>query len=131
MIAPSINPIVTLTMLSGERLFPSETLFEAFLFLNSLSATIFLGSGVSRIIPSPITKPDVTHPQTETPIWLMLIKSWALKPNQIEKCHDVDLLIFVETPSKYNGNSVKIYEIPKDKRQTKVMKTKEKINIKM
>ena len=51
--------------------------------------------------------------------------AFTVKPNQIEKCLDVDLLIFVETPSRYNGNSVEIYEIPKDKRQTKVMKTKD------
>jgi hypothetical protein len=51
--------------------------------------------------------------------------AFTVKSNQIEKCLDVDLLIFVETPSKYNGNCVKIYEIPKDKRQTKVMKTKD------
>lgn len=49
--------------------------------------------------------------------------SFTVKPGQVEKCHDVDILIFVETPSKYNGNKVRLYEFPKDKRQTRVLRT--------
>jgi len=50
-------------------------------------------------------------------------QAFTVKPNQLQKCLEVDRLIFVETPSKYNGNCVKLYEIPKDKRQTRVMRT--------
>lgn len=49
--------------------------------------------------------------------------AFTVKPGQIQKCRDVDLLIFVETPSKYNGNKVCLYEFPKDKRQTRVLRT--------
>jgi len=49
--------------------------------------------------------------------------SFTVQGNQIKKCTTVDRLIFVETPSKYNGFEVKIYEFPKDKRMTKVRST--------
>lgn len=35
---------------------------------------------------------------------------------QINKCRSVDRLIFVETPSKYDQDTVRIYEYPKEKR---------------
>lgn len=34
--------------------------------------------------------------------------AFSVKPNQVEKCQSVDLLIFVETPSQYN-NSIKVW----------------------
>lgn len=49
--------------------------------------------------------------------------SFSVKPNQLKKCNDVDILIFVETPSKYNQNTVRLYEMPKDKRKTKTLRT--------
>ena len=49
--------------------------------------------------------------------------AFTVKPNQIQKCRDVDILIFVETPSKYNGNKVRLYEFPKDMRKTRVLRT--------
>ena len=49
--------------------------------------------------------------------------AFTVKAAQVAKCRDVDILIFVETPSKYNGNKVCLYEFPKDKRQTRVLRT--------
>lgn len=49
--------------------------------------------------------------------------SFTVKENQIKKCSEVDKLIFVETPSKFNNFKVSIYEYPKNKRQTKVKLT--------
>lgn len=43
--------------------------------------------------------------------------AFTIKPNQVKKCEDVDLLVIVETPSKYNNMSVVLYEFPKDKRK--------------
>ena len=51
--------------------------------------------------------------------------AFTVKPGQIAKCRDVDILIFVETPSKYNGNVVNLYEFPKDKRQTRSLRTRD------
>lgn len=42
---------------------------------------------------------------------------FTVKANQIAKCQEVDLLNFVDTPSKYNGMSVILYEFPKEKRK--------------
>jgi hypothetical protein len=50
-------------------------------------------------------------------------QAFTIKPNQLNKCQEVDILIFVETPSKYNGNKVMVYEFTKDKRHTKTMET--------
>jgi hypothetical protein len=50
-------------------------------------------------------------------------QAFTIKPNQLKKCQEVDILIFVETPSKYNGNKVYVYEFTKDKRQTRMMET--------
>lgn len=44
--------------------------------------------------------------------------AFTIKKNQLQKCMDVDKLIFVETPSKYNGNKVYLYDFPKEKRRT-------------
>jgi hypothetical protein len=52
-------------------------------------------------------------------------QAFTVKPNQVQKCMDVDILVFVETPSKYNGNNVMIYEFPKEKRRTLVKRTKD------
>lgn len=49
--------------------------------------------------------------------------AFTVKAGQVAKCRDVDILIFVETPSKYNGNKVRLYEFPKDQRQTRVLRT--------
>lgn len=46
-----------------------------------------------------------------------LQRAFTIKPNQVKKCEDVDLLVIVETPSKYNNMSVVLYEFPKDKRK--------------
>lgn len=51
--------------------------------------------------------------------------AFSVKSNQVQKCQDVDILIFVETPSKYNGNVVCLYQLPKDKRETRVLCTKD------
>lgn len=51
--------------------------------------------------------------------------AFTVKPGQITKCRNVDILIFVETPSKYNGNVVNLYEFPKDKRQTTSLITRD------
>jgi hypothetical protein len=51
--------------------------------------------------------------------------AFTIKPGQIAKCRDVDILIFVETPSKYNGNVVNLYEFPRDKRQTRSLCTRD------
>jgi hypothetical protein len=50
-------------------------------------------------------------------------QAFTIKSNQLKKCKEVDVLIFVETPSKYNNNKVSIYEFPKNKRQTRMMET--------
>ena len=42
---------------------------------------------------------------------------FTINPNQVKKCEEVDLLVIVETPSKYNNMSVVLYEFPKDKRK--------------
>ena len=49
--------------------------------------------------------------------------AFTVKANQVQKCRDVDILIFVETPSKYNGNKVRLYEFPKGMRKTRVLRT--------
>lgn len=49
--------------------------------------------------------------------------SFSIRVNQLKKCTDVDILIFVETPSKYNQNTVRLYEMPKDKRKVKTLTT--------
>jgi hypothetical protein len=54
-----------------------------------------------------------------------LQKAFTIRESQLKKCSNVDKLIFVETPSKYNQNRVFLYEFPKDKRQTRLMKTKD------
>ena len=51
--------------------------------------------------------------------------AFTVKPGQIAKCRDVDILIFVETPSKYNGNVVNLYDFPKDKRETRSLRTRD------
>lgn len=51
--------------------------------------------------------------------------AFTVKPNQVSKCQSVDILVFVETPSIYNGNRVMMYEFPKDKRQTRVLRTRD------
>ncbi len=43
--------------------------------------------------------------------------SFSVKPDQLKKCNDVDILIFVETPSRFNNNTVRLYKMPKDKRE--------------
>ena len=43
--------------------------------------------------------------------------AFTINPNQVKKCEEVDLLVIVETPSKYNNMSVVLYEFPKDKRK--------------
>lgn len=48
---------------------------------------------------------------------------FSVRPNQLRKCTDIDILIFVETPSKYNQNTVRLYEMPKDKRKVKTLTT--------
>ena len=42
--------------------------------------------------------------------------AFTIKPNQLKKCQEVDLLVIVETPSKYNNMTVTLYQFPKDKR---------------
>lgn len=49
--------------------------------------------------------------------------SFSIRVNQLKKCTDVDILIFVETPSKYNQNTVRLYEMLKDKRKVKTLTT--------
>jgi hypothetical protein len=49
--------------------------------------------------------------------------SFSIRVNQLKKCNDVDILIFVETPSKYNQNTVRLHEMPKDKRKVKTLTT--------
>lgn len=49
--------------------------------------------------------------------------SFSIRVNQLKKCTDVDILIFVETPSKYNQNTVRLYEMPKEKRKVKTLTT--------
>lgn len=49
--------------------------------------------------------------------------AFSVKENQMKKCLSVDHLIFVETPSENNNYEVKLYEFPKDKRQTKIRTT--------
>jgi hypothetical protein len=49
--------------------------------------------------------------------------SFSVRSNQLRKCTDIDILIFVETPSKYNQNTVRLYEMPKDKRKVKTLTT--------
>jgi hypothetical protein len=51
--------------------------------------------------------------------------AFTIKPGQVAKCRDVDILIFVETPSKYNGNIVNLYEFPKDRRKTRIHRTRD------
>lgn len=54
-----------------------------------------------------------------------LHKAFTVRESQLTKCGEVDKLIFVETPSKYNRNKVSLYEFPKYKRQTRVKKTRD------
>lgn len=44
-------------------------------------------------------------------------KAFTVKYNQLNKCTDVDHLIFVETPSKYNNMTVRLYEFSKSNRK--------------
>jgi len=43
--------------------------------------------------------------------------AFTIKPDQLLKCLNVDILIFVETPSFENGNTISIWGYPKNKRQ--------------
>ena len=43
--------------------------------------------------------------------------AFSIKPDQLLKCLNVDYLIFVETPSFQNGNTISIWGYTKDKRQ--------------
>ena len=43
--------------------------------------------------------------------------AFTIKPDQLLKCLNVDILIFVETPSSENGNTISIWGYPKNKRQ--------------
>ena len=51
--------------------------------------------------------------------------AFTIKPGQVEKCMSVDILVFVETPSKYNGNKVNLYFFPKGKRRTRSLRTRD------
>lgn len=51
--------------------------------------------------------------------------AFTVKENQIRKCLSVERLIFVETPSKFNGYKVEIYEFPKDTRKYRTKITKD------
>lgn len=43
--------------------------------------------------------------------------SFTVLQNQVKKCKEVDILIFVETPSHQSNKRVKIWHSPKDKRE--------------
>jgi hypothetical protein len=60
--------------------------------------------------------------KTQTP-WYQQ-KAFSVKWNQIEKCSNVDKLIFVETPSRDNP-CVKIYEYKKENRNPRMMVTRD------
>lgn len=50
-------------------------------------------------------------------------QAFTVRETQLAKCKEVEYLIFVELPCKINENTVSIFEIPKDKRTTRSMKT--------
>lgn len=49
--------------------------------------------------------------------------AFTVKYNQVEKCSNVDLLYFVETPHK--GNVINVFECPKENRKWRTRKTKD------
>jgi ABC-type transport system involved in Fe-S cluster assembly fused permease/ATPase subunit len=49
--------------------------------------------------------------------------SFTIAKFQLNKCRSVDRLIFVETPSKYNQDTVTLYEYPKEKRNFRLKNT--------
>lgn len=52
-------------------------------------------------------------------------ESFSIKHNQLSKCLNVDYLIFVETPSIENGDTISIWGYTKDKRQYEDYTTKD------
>lgn len=65
--------------------------------------------------------------KTQIP-WIME-KAFTVKPNQIKKCLNVEHLIFVETPSKFNNYVVQLYEFPKEKREYRMKRTKNNVDM--
>jgi len=51
--------------------------------------------------------------------------AFSVKKDQLAKCTSVDRLIFVETPSTENGNIVRMWEFPKEKREVFTKMTKD------
>ena len=57
--------------------------------------------------------------------------SFAVETDQLKKCNDVDILIFVETPTRFNNNTVRLYKMPKDKREVRTLITKDNRKMKL
>ena len=54
--------------------------------------------------------------KTQKPYYLR--KEFTIKPNQVSKCTNADILIWVESPSTHNNYRIDVYEAPKkDKRR--------------
>jgi hypothetical protein len=51
--------------------------------------------------------------------------AFSIREQQVKKCMNVDRLIFVETPSKFNDHRVHIYEFPKETRKYRTKITKD------
>jgi hypothetical protein len=49
--------------------------------------------------------------------------AFTVKYNQVQKCTDVELLFFVETPEK--GDTITVFECPKEKRKWRTRTTKD------
>lgn len=60
---------------------------------------------------------DINRCEVKTQQRWHLQNAFTINPNQLKKCQEVDLLIIVETPSKYNNMTVVLYDFPKDQRK--------------
>ena len=52
--------------------------------------------------------------EVKTQVPFFVEDAFTVKKNQIRKCKNVDILLFVESPNK--GNVIRVYSVPKEKR---------------
>lgn len=61
--------------------------------------------------------------EVKTQVPFFVEDAFTVKKNQIRKCKNVDILLFVESPNK--GNVIRVYSAPKEKREFRHRKTKD------
>ena len=54
--------------------------------------------------------------KTQTPLFIK--KAFTVRPNQLDKCMNAEGLIFIETPSEWNGMVINLYFYPKETRRS-------------